>query len=320
MNIEQSNPSHHTTLTSVMRASKAHWGYGKLQLEKWEDELTVSQEYIVNNDVYHLRLDDKIVGFYSYESRDRTIKLENLFLSPDYIGRRLGARMMTDFMTRVEPLSKMIILDSDPHAEVFYSNFSFKTISLTPTSIPNRYMPIMVYNNTNKGHDCLFETDRFIVRHLELKDIDGFYDMQSNPNVMKYVKPAMNLKESEKELERFIDHYDSRDKLFRIWAVIEKESRSFLGICGVYENGMKELEIAYRLRQCHWGKGYGKEIAKTLIDFCFNTLDYDRLKAYVMGGNLGSKKILDQLMFFDHKIYSKKTKSVEYVYKTEKKN
>ena len=50
----------------------------------------------------------------------------------------------------------------------------------------------------------IFTTDRFIIRKLRLDDIEDFYDMQSNENVMRYIKPALNYEESKIELEKFI--------------------------------------------------------------------------------------------------------------------
>jgi len=41
-------------LTRLMRESKAHWGYSDIQLKKWADELTVSPNYIDENNVYLL--------------------------------------------------------------------------------------------------------------------------------------------------------------------------------------------------------------------------------------------------------------------------
>ena len=161
----------------------------------------------------------------------------------------------------------------------------------------------------------IFQTQRIKVRYLTHSDIEGFFNMQSNPNVMRYVKPTMNYEESKKELERFIDYYSSDDIFFKIWAMENIRSKEFLGICGVYKNDYKEFEIAYRLREQFWGNGYGGEIAKGLIQYCFEELKLLELTAYVYKNNIGSCKILEREMKFEKEFFSKKTNSWERMYK-----
>jgi len=143
----------------------------------------------------------------------------------------------------------------------------------------------------------VFTTDRLYVRRLASADIDVFYEMQSDADVMRYVKPAMTYEESVAELQRFIAYYDS-DRFYYIWAVAELESQAFVGICGVYLNEKGEYEIAYRLLQRSWGVGYGKEIAAGLLRYCFDDLQLNTLVGYAYEGNKGSIRILQKLMTF----------------------
>ena len=88
----------------------------------------------------------------------------------------------------------------------------------------------------------------------------------------------------------------------------------------MYLNEKQELEIAYRLREKHWGRGYGREIARGLIDYCFTTLRYDELVAYVCKDNLGSIKILQQEMELRAEFYSEKDQWTEQVYRVSRKD
>ena len=56
----------------------------------------------------------------------------------------------------------------------------------------------------------------------------------------------MNLVESRKELRRFIKLEKTERQFYEIWAIESDDNSQFLGICGVYENDKKEIEIAYR--------------------------------------------------------------------------
>ncbi|WP_234859500.1 GNAT family N-acetyltransferase [Aquimarina aquimarini] len=161
----------------------------------------------------------------------------------------------------------------------------------------------------------LFETKNLYVRYLKTEDQDAFYDMQSNPNVMRYIKKTMNFEESKKELDRFITYYTEDKTFYNIWAVVESETQRFIGICGVYKNKHSEYEIAYRLRECFWRKGFGQEIAKALISYCFDIMRLPELTAYVAKENVGSICILEKEMKYIEESYAQKENILEQKYK-----
>ncbi len=132
-------------LSNLTFKSKAHWGYSKAQMEKWREDLEVSKEYIRNNEVFLVKDGSQIAGYYSYSKvSDSTVKLDNIFIHPDHIGRGLGSMLMNDFIARINKLQvATITLDAEPHAEQFYERFGFKSIAQLKSSIPNRYLPVM---------------------------------------------------------------------------------------------------------------------------------------------------------------------------------
>lgn len=152
----------------------------------------------------------------------------------------------------------------------------------------------------------IFETERFLIRELRHEDIEDFFDMQSNENVMRYVKSPLDYEESIMELEKFIGYYSGDTRYFFLWAIESRESADFVGICGVYHNDNKENEIAYRLREQFWGIGIGSEVVKGLIAYCLSTLEMNEIVAFVDDDNIGSVKILDRQMDFVERTYSKK--------------
>ena len=146
MKILKAQPEDHLILTSIMRLSKAYWSYSEEQLLKWQDELTVSKTEIINHHVYKLVTNDTIIGFYSFKKETSgTIKLDNLFILPEYISKGLGKLLLNDCLAKALELGySKVLLDSDPNAENFYLHSGFTVIGQKNTSIKNRYMPIMV--------------------------------------------------------------------------------------------------------------------------------------------------------------------------------
>lgn len=149
MNIEKANSDDHEILTEITKKSKAFWGYSEEQMTQWNDALTITQEYIQTNFAYKLTKENHLIGYYSYfHSEAAIIKLDNLFVLPEYIGKGFGNQLMQDFLNRIKENRdvKKILLDADPNAEKFYQKFGFTTIGQLETSIKNRFLPIMELN------------------------------------------------------------------------------------------------------------------------------------------------------------------------------
>ena len=145
MTIQKVIPSDHEILTQITKKSKAYWGYSNEQIEDWSPFLTVTEEYIETNSVFNLMLDNQIIGYYSFfHESENSIKLDNLFVLPDFIGKGFGKLLMNDFLVRLQDLSvQKIVLNSEPNAESFYIKFGFVKIGQIETSIKDRYLPIM---------------------------------------------------------------------------------------------------------------------------------------------------------------------------------
>lgn len=145
MTVTKSNMEDSEILTNITKKSKAYWGYSDEQIEKWSDLLTITKNYIENNNVYKLLFDNSTVGYYSYFNlNENVVKLDNLFVLPNYIGNGLGQVLMNDFIDRIKSTeTKKIVLDSEPNAKKFYEKFGFTKVGQIETSIKDRYLPIM---------------------------------------------------------------------------------------------------------------------------------------------------------------------------------
>ncbi|WP_316635642.1 GNAT family N-acetyltransferase [uncultured Flavobacterium sp.] len=145
------------------------------------------------------------------------------------------------------------------------------------------------------------ETERLLLRELQLSDVDGMFELDSNPNVHLFVgnKPVKSIEESIGYIKNVQQQYAALGT-GRL-AVILKETNEFLGWSGIkfitYEiNNHKDFyEIGYRFIEKHWGKGYATEAGKASIDYAFNVLKADAVYAYADPGNENSRKILEKL-------------------------
>ncbi|BCY29100.1 GNAT family N-acetyltransferase [Flavobacterium okayamense] len=145
------------------------------------------------------------------------------------------------------------------------------------------------------------ETERLILRPLELSDVDDMFAMDSNPNVHIYLgnNPLKTKEESLGYLKNIQNQY--KENGIGRFAMIKKESNEFIGWCGLKfiteeENNHSHFyEIGYRLKEEFWGKGYAYEAAKAWYEYAFNKLKVDTLYASAHIDNKGSRRILEKI-------------------------
>jgi N-acetylglutamate synthase-like GNAT family acetyltransferase len=132
-------------LTELAIRSKSYWNYNKEQIEDWRGELTISEKYILENNVYKLIRGKTLIGFYSYiVSKEKQVKLDFLFIEPEFISQGFGKMLLLDFLSRMKKYGyQKINVEADPNSEKFYLKFGFQVIGKLESSIRDRYLPIM---------------------------------------------------------------------------------------------------------------------------------------------------------------------------------
>ncbi len=142
------------------------------------------------------------------------------------------------------------------------------------------------------------ETERLIIKNLELSDLENLITLRSDPKVMQYV--GNGLIQSRQEVEVFLKFaLQYQEKYgFSFNCVFEKDTGAFVGQAGLFHKGFQEeqddIEIAYRLQQKFWGKGYATELVNALIVWGFEHLSVKKLVAFVYPGNTRSQHVLEK--------------------------
>ena len=132
-------------LTEITLKSKAIWGYSDEQLKSWTDDLTVSEQMIQELIVYKFIVENKIVGFYILNQPEETsIELEFLFVSSNFIGKKIGGKLLEHaFDTAINLECTQIHLLADPNAVPFYVSKGFVIIDEKKSTIFGRFLPVM---------------------------------------------------------------------------------------------------------------------------------------------------------------------------------
>ena len=142
----------------------------------------------------------------------------------------------------------------------------------------------------------VFQTERMVLRQMEMNDVDDLMGILSDPVAMRYYPNTKSRQEAEEWVRRVRESY--RDNGFGLWAAILKDSGEFAGQCGltVQEVGGKnEIEIGYLFLRRFWGRGLATEAARAVRDHGFNMPGCERLVSLIDPGNLASRRVAEKV-------------------------
>lgn len=148
----------------------------------------------------------------------------------------------------------------------------------------------------------IFETERLIIRKFNHEDIELIYDINNDPECIKFNGwDSMSYEECQEVLRKWISQY-SKFSYTGAFCVESKVEHIKIGMAFIVRtNKYKEFEIGFRLRKIHWYNGYAKEITRGFINYSKNRLSAKSVIAEVYADNLKSRNVFEKLGFLESK-------------------
>lgn len=165
------------------------------------------------------------------------------------------------------------------------------------------------------------ETERLILRPIQLYDDSDMYEYCSNEEVVKYLW-------FEKHDSVEFSHYII-EKLFlnrisvglpEAYAIVLKKSHKMIGMIDVNQVYFNDVGvIGYVLNQDYWGNGYVPEALETLILVLFYYCGFYRLEINHCIDNLRSQRVIEKAGFIQEGQFRKRKKErdghrADYIY------
>lgn len=146
------------------------------------------------------------------------------------------------------------------------------------------------------------ETQRMIFREITSADEENLLDLDSDPEVMKYLTlgTPSTREEIQATLIRIRDLLTKHRGRFGIWAAIEKDSGKFMGWFlfrpdKEQPENTDRIEIGYRLKKEFWGKGFATEGSRALLEKGFQEYKIPEIFAMAMKRNKASWNVMEKL-------------------------
>ena len=141
------------------------------------------------------------------------------------------------------------------------------------------------------------EGKRIILRALKKEDLDKMFPLMDNKEICDLIGEVYPTTEG--EMNEYYDRLQKTDNRIS-FVVINKETNEIIG-----ETGLLRIFAPWRTSDLsiiiwdkkYWYKGYGKEIAKLIMDYAFNDINIHRLAIGVVGFNENAIKFWKSVGF-----------------------
>ncbi|HKY22480.1 MAG TPA: GNAT family N-acetyltransferase [Vicinamibacterales bacterium] len=144
---------------------------------------------------------------------------------------------------------------------------------------------------------AVLETERLLLRHVTIDDVDDLLGIFSDPETMRYYAATRDRVATIQWIDRIVKSYSEYG--FGPWAVVRKDTAQFVGHCGVILQrdvaGCDELEIGYAVQREQWNLGFATEAAIGCRNFGFTDLDRRHLVSLIDPGNVASKRVAEKV-------------------------
>jgi len=144
--IQRVIPEQAKELTALTIAAKRHWNYPEEWIQIWLPLLTISPEYIRDNETWAIVKNDRCISYYSLRPDGGFLWLDNLWVLPDFMGQGIGRELFQHALERSRALGAATLkIESDPNAQGFYEKMGAWKIGEHQTEVDGqqRILPVM---------------------------------------------------------------------------------------------------------------------------------------------------------------------------------
>ncbi len=145
----------------------------------------------------------------------------------------------------------------------------------------------------------ILETPRLVLREFTEDDAGNLFDLNSDPEVMRYLaggRPTPHEEIRDQIIPFHLAVYSRLDRL-GTWAAQSAATGEFLGWFHFRPgpgNDITNIDLGYRLRRAMWNKGYATEGSRALIRMGFTGLGVKRVFAHTLTVNTASRRVMEK--------------------------
>jgi ribosomal-protein-alanine N-acetyltransferase len=151
---------------------------------------------------------------------------------------------------------------------------------------------------TRWGLPPRLESERLLLRPCLFDDLGPFLGFFTDERATRYLLVPEEQKTPHGATEFFravLASYQTDEPFFAL-AILDRESGSFVGICGLSPvTRPDEAECFYAILPEYWGTGLATEAAGALLHHAFSNLALVRVRAFILPRNLPAARVAQKL-------------------------
>ena len=265
------------------------YGWDKeVQRQKTFNELTR-----LSDNMRIIIADGKDIGITTFYENNGVYVIGLLMIHPDYQNKGIATSIIKEYIQTAKTENIKIIVKTyvkNP-ARKLYNRLGFVLKSIEGT---HAHYEIDFSGKQQVHKEPFIETERLILRPIELSDAQAMFEWNSDSRVAKYMSyPCAT------EISQTIDFIKGTftDEMEWNWAFVLKDGNKLIGSGGIGPNNeMKGYwGIGYNLHYDYWHKGYCTEAMKAIVDFAHKELGVNKICSEHAVDNPRSGKVMEKL-------------------------
>lgn len=143
----------------------------------------------------------------------------------------------------------------------------------------------------------LTRSRRLLIRTIEDRDFANLFRLQSDPKVMRYIRPAESDESVVRERIESWERYTALHPPYGVFVLELLDNQAFAGYVVLRHDNFepdKDIEVGYAVAPELAGHGYASEALVALLDVAQNRLGHPFVVAYTDPANAASNRILEK--------------------------
>lgn len=145
----------------------------------------------------------------------------------------------------------------------------------------------------------LFQSERIYLRKMTGEDVDVYHMWRNDVEVMRTTNPSMDVYTWE-DTNGFVNQVILHASSSKSYMIVDSQTNRPIGITSLIQ-----IDLKNRNAECiidigekeYWGKGYGREALKLLLDYAFLEMNLHRVSLRVFSFNEKAIRLYERLGF-----------------------
>jgi len=146
----------------------------------------------------------------------------------------------------------------------------------------------------------LIQTERLLLRSLNIADATEMLFLRSDETVMQYIdrERIKTIEDAVAFIQKLKDSIDSNENILWVISLLDQPG-TMIGNIGFWRIQLphSRAEVGYLLHPDHWHQGIMKEALEAVIEYGFKTMNLHSIEARINPDNIASGKLLEKTGF-----------------------